>query len=320
MTNDEFRIRGSAAVWRRWLVALLLPFQLGAHDSPEHIVDQLTQRMKARGVTPELLWQRAAEYRALGQPKPAAADLERALKLRADFLPAYPDLAQVQLARHQTTRALATVERALKLIPAEQGRAPLYMMRAEVHAARERFDLALADCDRAFAAVPTPDLDWYLTRGQFQMHLRRFAEAAAGFQQGFEATGSVVLEAEWIEALIDLGKGREALDRIEPHLAASRRQSAWLLRRARARLSLAEFTTARGDLHAAITEINGRLNPAKPDHGLLLDRGLAYALLGDEALAKKDWQAARKAGAGGWPLWRLEAAMNQAEKIRTQRK
>ena len=67
-------------------------------------------------------------------------------------------------------------------------------------------------------------------------------------------------------------------------------------------------------------EMNERLNPAKPDLGLLLDRGLAYALLGDGTLAKQDWRAARKAGAEGWPLWRLEAATKQAQATRSQRR
>ena len=124
-----------------------------------------------------------------------------------------------------------------------------------------------------------------------------------------EQTASPVLEAEWIDALLDSGESRAALARIEPQLAESRCRASWLIRRARARLALDQSTRARGDLHAAVTEINGRLNPARPEVSLLAERGLALALLGDLAGARSDLASARKAGAETWVIWRLEARL-----------
>ena len=129
----------------------------------------------------------------------------------------------------------------------------------------------------------------------------------AGLEDGIKATGSGVLETERVEALIDAGQHKLALERIEPQLADSRWRSSWLIRRARVRIGLGQRAAAREDLKSAIVEINQRLTPSSPDLTLLTDRGLASALLGDEEAAKKDFQSARDAGAEEWVLSRLEA-------------
>jgi tetratricopeptide (TPR) repeat protein len=291
------------------LLAIFLPFAASAHDSPEHVIAQLSARLAAGETNAELLWERATEYRALGRLASAARDLTEASKVQPDFLPALTDLARVELALGKTATALATIDRAFAQTPDESGRGPLYMMRADVHLARGDLEKALADCDRAFRLVPAPEADWYLTRSQLQARLGRFEEAAAGLQQAFEQTSNAVLEAEWIDALLDAGHCRQALERIEPRLAESRCQSSWLLRRARARLGLGKATTARGDLHAAISEINERLNPLQPEPTLLAERGLAYALLGDRESARQDLNSARHRGADAGMIQRLETAI-----------
>ena len=78
------------------LLCLLVP-AVSAHDSPEHVVELLTARMKKGGRTAELLWRRAAEHRALDQLAAAAADLRDAIALKPDFLAAQADLGRVQL-------------------------------------------------------------------------------------------------------------------------------------------------------------------------------------------------------------------------------
>jgi tetratricopeptide (TPR) repeat protein len=291
------------------LLALLPSFTVFGHDSPEHVIEQLTARMEAVGKTPELLWKRATELRALGKHDAAAADLRQALKVRPDFVQAIQDLSRLELAQGRTRQALQTVNRAFVLASNKAGFAPLLMVRAEVLSASGEWKRALADCEDALQKTDDAELDWYLLRSQIQSKLGRFDAAAAGLRQAFEKTGSAVLEAEWIESLIDAGAYPEALARIEPWLADCRWQSSWLLRRARARFAKGDIAVAHADLLAAIAEINGRVKATVLDSALLADRGLAYALLGDFALAQNDLVSARKLGADTWMLRRLEQAV-----------
>ena len=309
----------SAAGWKvlmmqpvfHGLLALLVLFHASAfaHDSPEHVIEMLTARMKVTGERADLLWRRAAEHRALGNLAAASRDLGRAIKLQPDFIAAFADLGRVQLAQRHYRRALATVERACKIVRDEPGRAPLRMLRAEIFSEAGKLGKALAECDSALQHAAGAELDWYLTRSQIQCRLGKFNEAASGLKQGFELTGSAVLEVEYIDALIQAGRFHEALEKIEPPLAESRWQSSWLLRRARVRLACGEISGAHADLLAAIGELNQRLQAPHPDAGLLADRGLAHALSGDLALARRDLGDAKKLGADAMALRRLVVAV-----------
>ena len=290
-------------------LAILLPPIAAAHDSPEHVVEMLTARMEMVGERADLLCRRATEYRALGNLSAAAHDLNRAIKLQPHEVSPLIDLSRVQLAQGQRRRALATTERALKMVSDEPGRAPLRMIRAEIFSETGEPGKALAECDLALQNATGTELDWYLTRSQIQCRLGRFNDAVAGLKQGFELTGSAVLEVECIDALIDAGRFSEALEKIEPALADSRWQSSWLLRRARVRLGCGEISSAHADLLAAIRELNQRLQSPAPDAMLLADRGLAYALCGDVTMARRDLSAAKKLGADAGTLRRLEVAV-----------
>lgn len=302
-----FRLSCLLACWLSGL--LFLPSAAWPHDSPEHVVEMLTARMQVTGARPDLLWRRATEHRALGDLAAAARDLKRALKMNPRFLPALTDLSRVQLAQGQCRRALWTIDRAFEFICDETGRAPLRMLRAEVFVENGSFEKALIECDRALRHADGMQLDWYLTRSQLQCRLGRFNEAVAGLKAGFELTGSAVLEVECIDAMIDAGRFDEALKGIEPILADSRWQASWLVRRARVRLATGEISSAHADLVAAIRELNQRLNSPRPDPTLLTDRGMASALLGDVAPARRDLSEAKKLGADADTVRRLEVAL-----------
>jgi tetratricopeptide (TPR) repeat protein len=290
-------------------LATVLPPIAAGHDSPEHVVEMLTARMKVVGERADLLSRRATEYRALGNLSAAARDLHRAIKLQPDDLSALTDLSRVQLAQGHRRQALASTDRALKMVSDEPGRAPLRMIRAEIFSESGEPEKALVECDLALRHATSTELDWYLTRSQIQCRLGRFSEAVTGLKQGFELTGSAVLEVECIDAMIDAGRFREALAKIEPALSESRWQSSWLLRRARVRLGCGEISGAHADLLAAIRELNQRLRTPVPEAMLLADRGLAYALSGDVSMARRDLTAARKSGADAGTLRRLEVAV-----------
>jgi tetratricopeptide (TPR) repeat protein len=293
-------------------LALAAAPPLPAHDSPEHSAELVTARLQREGRSPALLWERAQHYRELGRLAEAEADLAAACAGDPANLDAANTLARVQFQRGQPTPALATLERALAQAGSDAARAPLLLTRAEIRTAQGDAAAALADCDRAFAAAQDPDLDWYLLRAQLQLRAGRAAAAAAGLERGFAQTGSAVLEAEWIEALIDAGQAQAALARIEGPLADSRWRSSWLLRRARARLVLGDNVRARGDARAALRELEERLQTPRPDPSLLLDRGLAHALLGETNAARGDLTAARAAGAEPGATWRLESRLAAA--------
>jgi len=301
---------GSPPSWLSALLAVfLLPLPVPAHDSPEHVVEMLTARMEVVGERPDLLWRRATEHRALRDLSAAARDLKRALKINSRFLPALTDLSRVRLAQGHRRRALWTINRAFAFVHDEPDRSPLRMLRAEVYVESGELEKALLECDRALRHAEGTPLDWYLTRSQIQCRLGRFNDAVAGLQAGYELTGSAVLEVECIDAMLDAGRFNEALKRIEPILADSRWQASWLVRRARARLAAGEISDAHADLLAAIGELNQRLNGARPDPTLLTDRGLARALLGDAAPARRDLNEAKKLGADAETVRRLEMAI-----------
>jgi len=328
LENDQDQMaKGSSSLWKsgfgHWslvvgrffaasfivLALLFLPSRALPHDSPEHVVEMLTARMEVVGQRPDLLWRRATEHRVLGNLAAAARDLKRALKMDPRFLPALVDLSRVQLAQGHRRRALWTIDRAFEFVRDEPERAPLRMLRAEIFAERGETGKALIECDRALRHTEGTQLDWYLTRSQIQCRLGKFNDAIAGLKAGFELTGSAVLEVECIDAMIDAGRFDEALERIEPILADSRWQASWLVRRARVRLAGGDISAAHADLMAAIRELNQRLNSPHPDPGLLTDRGLASALLGDEAPTRRDLREARKLGADAETVRRLEVAL-----------
>ena len=290
-------------------VLMLLSIRLSAHDSPDHVIETLTAEMARAGETPRLLVERAGEQRIMGRLPQAAADLEKALQLEPEFLPARIELGRVYLAQGKRAEALKIVERVMGVRAAEPERAALHMVRAEIFRAQGDYKKALEACHQALQ-LQAGDVDWYLTRSQLQAQLGKHQERLAGLEQGIKQTGGVVLENERVEALIDAGQHRAALALIEPQLQDSRWQSSWLIRRARARLGLGEKEKARADLRAAIAEINERFGPFdafNPDLTLLLDRGVAEALLGDLSSARKDFQQARAAGMDEWFVSRLEA-------------
>ena len=299
-------LNGLSAVGFAVLALALRAVPLAAHDGPEHTIEELTDQMARLGASAELLVERATEYRILGKLTEAAGDLESALRFKPEFLPAEMELSRIYLAQGKTNLALTTINHALGQPAPSTERGPLHIVRAEIYRAQHDYRKALADCDSAFREH-TGELDWYLMRSQLQAQLGRNKARLTGLEQGIKATGSGVLETEWIDALIDAGQHKPALERIEAQLKDSRWQSSWLIRRARVRIGLGQRPAAREDLKSAVVEINQRLTPSSPDLTLLTDRGFASALLGDEESAKKDFQSARDAGAEEWVLSRLEA-------------
>jgi tetratricopeptide (TPR) repeat protein len=189
--------------------------------------------------------------------------------------------------------------------PGEKG--PVFLLRAQIQAARGNACAALGDCDQA---ERKDDIDWYLVRSEVQAQLKQFDARMAGLQEGFERNGSIVLEIEWIEAMIDAGKYQQALARINQHLDRLRWRSSWLLRRAR--VLKATHSDFHPDAKAALAELNERINPTHPETMLLLDRATAHALLGDRSAASRDLAEAKKLGAAEVRCARVERLLKES--------
>lgn len=282
---------------------------LQAHDSPEHVIEALSARIEAVGPRPDLLWRRATEYRALGDLSRAEKDLRAAIRRRSGFTQATLDLSRVQLAQENPRAALRTIRRELRRQQATGADAGTLMLHAEVLAAVGRTAEAVAECDRALQQDGVSNPEWYLARCHLQYRLGRFQEAADGLRRAVDLTGNAVLEAEWLDALIDAGRFDDARPHIAEQLALSRCQASWLVRRGRINAGQGRVAEAHADFLAAITELTGRLAASRPDFTLLAERGLAYAALGDLEQARADLARARACGADEWTLHRLERAV-----------
>ncbi len=280
---------------------------LRAHDSPEHEVDALTLRMTKVGKTPSLLSRRALEYKALGELDKAAADLTEAIRLDPKSAAAYGELSKVELDQEKLNEAYDDATRSLALMEDDADRGPIYLVRAQIQAARGHPAEALADCE---FADRRDDLDWYLIRSQVQAQVGKLNERVAGLRAGYERNGSIVLEIEWIEAMIDAGQCKAALERIDQRLNQLRLRSSWLLRRARALKGLGRDFEP--DTRTALAELERRLNPDRPEPTLLLDRATAFALLGKSDLARRDLASAKKHGIPPIACGRVEAILKAA--------
>ena len=270
----------SAVLWAGW------PASMRAHDSPEHEIAALTTRI-LDSPSAELFARRATEWRALGELEKARGDLETAIALEGQAASLHMELARIEAAREHYIAASNAITRGLGLSRDDTERAAVYMARAEILESQGLAELALADCERAFAES-TPAIDWYLTRARLQSRCGKMRQFVEGLRDGFEKTGSVVLEIEWIEAMIDAGEGQQALQRIEPHLERARWKGAWLIRKARAQLALKQRSAAFENLRAALADIEYRMKPDRVDLALLTAHGLAQALLENRDAARAD--------------------------------
>ena len=267
-----------------------------AHHGPEEMITLLTQRMKADGVTPVLLYRRAVEWRTLGELDKAVADLQNAIELSPKFVDGIALLADVFLAQGALEKTAETARRGLLIGQSGQECAAFQIVMARALEKRGKLEEALDTCNAAFDSYPRGNIDWYLIRGTLQQQLGRHVERVEDFQRGYEETGSTVLRNLMVDAMIDAGRAGEVLPMIDQQVEACRLKSSWLLRRARARFALGNKAAATEDLEMAVAELDQRIQPIHPDVTLVVDRGLARALLGNVSGAREDMEKAQGLG------------------------
>ena len=302
-----FIIRHSSFVIALAVACFTAPLALCAHDEPQHEIDELTLRLNEEGESAHLLLQRAIEYNVLRQTTEAIKDLERALHFEPESTPLLRELAKTYLAAGKTNEASGSITLAIKFAEAGPELGSALMVRCEIRRARKDYAKALEAANEAIEQHGE-SVEWYLTRNQLQQQLGLKKERIAGLDEGVKATGSGLLENEWLDALIDGGQSAVALARIETELADARLKSTWLLRRAKVRLATNKKEAAKADLEAALKELNERFGKTTPDPLALMDRGQMQELLGNKDDARKDYEAARDKGvADEWLHERIKA-------------
>jgi Flp pilus assembly protein TadD len=294
--------------------ALAGPTPARAHEGPEHEIEELTERIKAEGESADLLLRRAIEYSVIRKSSEATKDLQRALHFEPESASILRELAKAYLANGKTNEASETIKRAIRHSEpgAELGSA--HMVQCDIRRARKDYATALNAANLAIQEH-AESVEWYLTRSALQQQLGLKKERIQGLDDGVKATGSGLLEAEWLDALIDGGKGDVALARINAELEDARLKSTWLLRRAKVYLAANKKDAAKSDLEAALKEMNDRLGRTAPDALMLMDRGQIQELLGNKDEAKKDYEAAEKKGvADEWLRERIKAVKGDDKK------
>lgn len=280
------------------------------HDGPEHEIAELTEQMRVQGPSAGLLLQRAVEYNILAKYSDAAKDLELALTLEPNSINAQRELSLAYFSLGKTNEALATVNRALRSQADPADESSLLMVRSGMLRARREFSQALDDAEKAIEKYPL-NVEWYLVRSQLQTLLKLKPERVRGLDEGIRVTGSGLLSAERVDALIDNGQNDAALKEIETELQPARWRSSWLIRRAKVRLALGQTKEAQSDLTTALAELNERLAGTAQDALLLADRGMVHDLLDKKDQARADYRAARDKGlTEEWVRERLRALRN----------
>ncbi len=269
------------------------------HHQPGVTIEMLTEQIKRQPALAELYFQRADEYLAVQKQAEAEADLNKALELKPDYLPAQRILCRLWQMRGQPAKALEILRASLTKVPAEhQFLLPgCRQLEGELLMDLGKTTEALTVFEAAIALTPTPDLDLLLFRAEAQRLLGKVQERIDGLKSAWERSHAIIMRNEWLNALIDSGRGAEALPFVQTELENSRFRSSWLIKRARIWLGADKREAAQEDLSAAIEELNTRLASSPPPYLLLCDRALAYSLLGKSTEARADVAQARQLGA-----------------------
>lgn len=212
-----------------------------AHDGPQEVLASLNSKILRNGPSAELLFRRATEFRAMRDYKHAAADLSYAVRMDGSL-----EIARLELARLQ-----------LQILKSESASA----------VGDSRFNQPLQTVE---PLLTSSDAAIRIADAKTQSPVVKAALCDALIDAIRQARDSDATSAEMI---------REATSIIDVELSTSRLKSAWQIRRAELLLLCDDRHQAETELHAAIEELNARLQTQRPDPALLRDRDHAVKLL-----------------------------------------
>lgn len=319
--------RGTSSPPAVLIVAALLAFSsvcasiLQAHDGPEHVIEALSETIERTGPTPELLYRRAIEYRAMRDYRRAADDLRQSIAFNARHgFPAECELVRVLVnigdaAAQREARVL--LDSMWKRRHAEQSpevRCELAALSAQIHYANEAWDEAIGGFNEALRH--RDELSWYVLRSRAQSHYPGYREVRErDLRLAYEKMQSPVIRQELCEALLEQAlnddeKRQAAVVELESIIAEelqlNRYRSAWLILRSRLFGLQNRLDAERADLREALAELQTRVHLEHPDPVLLLRRSYCHAVLLDIPAARADLTRARRAHAPDWMLEPLE--------------
>lgn len=293
---------------RRCVLALLCALAVTpapAHDSPGDVIHAVSHRIEQEGPTARLLAARAFEYQSLGQWNAAIIDFDGALALQPRFSAALQGLAEAHLRLGHWTDAESAAQRAIALYDDDGRRAPGQALLAQVLEAQTKWPEAL-DAWREALKAPYPEVDWFLGESRCLGKLGRYDDQASALALARSRNPSVVLHRAWVRAMVDGGQLDAARAEIETGLEKARWQSSWLLLRARVHARQGDTAHQYEDALAALAELQGRINPERPDTWLVTECAIALALAGEETKAREYETQARTLGASGADLLEID--------------
>lgn len=231
------------------------------------------------------LGQRAVANQMLGNNDKAIADADRLIALGKDSAFVRNIRAKAEHAAGDNDKALADADRAIAFDPHI---ADTYLLRANIYHAKGDKERALAQAAAMVAANPDSDYAHtaagaiYSTFGQTDKAMAEFNKAIA-----IKPTASAYLTRMHWRPKADIA-GRKAdvaaALKLDPDMAEAIEAEA-------------ELDQESGDYPKAIAAITRALATTPANAWLLAERGIAHARAGDEALAAKDYAAARDAAA-----------------------
>ncbi|MGJ8726701.1 MAG: tetratricopeptide repeat protein [Roseibacillus sp.] len=255
-----------------------------AHSNLSELIQELSKEIKS-APTADLHYRRATEYRALGERTHTLEDLRSALHLAPGHRLA--TIALIKELGHSDEALTLAQELAKTAQPPAQAAETKFLL-ARIHHLRGKQEAALQICEEVQETHPEHDSNIDRLHAQILLDLKRPDEAATILKISWQRTKSIVIRNTWIDTALTAEQTDEVFPLIQNELTSSRYQSSWLIRRARAQLTLGKYDSARADLQAALAEISTRLNPSRPDLTLIADRGLIHSLLGNPTLAQRD--------------------------------
>lgn len=279
-------------------------------------IGDLNAQITANPALPDLYYQRASNYRELNRLADARADLEKALSLKPDFLPADRELALLDEQDGHRKAGIDRLQKAIAKAPEEAAfHLPgCYAALADLLLKSDRNEEALAAAAKGIALSKEMTIDLYLFRAEAQRRLGRHDERVRDLAGAVRDLKSYVLRIAWIEALIDAGRNAEALPEVQKEIDGSRFKSSWLIRRARIYLNDRKSAEAQADLAAALAEIEPRIRPERPEPSLICDRALIHALQGKRKDAAAELADAKTRGAAQWMTRVAESVLTSPQK------
>jgi tetratricopeptide (TPR) repeat protein len=270
-----------SCTYRAWLFLFIFTGTGWAHESPNSAIDKLSHIMATSGPTPELLVERAYEYRSIGELHLAEMDLKFSIYKSPDYDAAYVALAKLYLHDKKPEKALDAVIKGAHYTLDNGVEAHLNALAAECYERMGNTEKALNAISKALLYSDT-ELNWILTKCRVLKTLDRHKERVQISRKAFKANGAVVLGIELIESLTDAHAYDECLELINGYIAKRRFKAEWYLRRAEVYRAMGDLSRMQADGNLAVVELLGRIESIKPAMHLYEDLLRAYTLVGNE--------------------------------------